>query len=270
METDEELESGAGASTPPGDNLCNDYAQGLAEGFGALAEARGDRIDARRHGGARRRRVAVAVRQRGRDPPARSTNRPGRRWRRGCGPSTRGRPGGSFLVFSAWPTPDLRSLDFGRVGHPPLMFRPPGSGGGRADRRLRDPPRHRRGDRARLGGRPRARLPRTGAAAVRGRLLPPRTRAGRAALASLGRLPVGRGGRHGVGVRRRPPRRRRVHLDARVGSRSRHRPGADGRRDARRARRSRRCSSRATPDARSTSGSVTSRSCASRMWAGHR
>ena len=38
METDEDLESGYGAGTPPGDNLCNDYAQGLASGFRDLAE----------------------------------------------------------------------------------------------------------------------------------------------------------------------------------------------------------------------------------------
>ena len=33
METDEELETGYGGATPAGDNLCNDYAQGLADGF---------------------------------------------------------------------------------------------------------------------------------------------------------------------------------------------------------------------------------------------
>jgi hypothetical protein len=32
METDEELEAGYGAATPAGDKLCNDDAQGLAEG----------------------------------------------------------------------------------------------------------------------------------------------------------------------------------------------------------------------------------------------
>ena len=37
-----------------------------------------------------------------------------------------GRPGGDYLVFSAWPTPDLGTSDFGRVGHPPLMVRPVG------------------------------------------------------------------------------------------------------------------------------------------------
>ena len=45
MESDEELETGSGAATPPGDNLCNDFAQGLAAAFGGLAEARGDRVE---------------------------------------------------------------------------------------------------------------------------------------------------------------------------------------------------------------------------------
>ena len=45
METDEVLETGYGGNAPAGDNLCNDYAQGLADGFMALAEARGDRVE---------------------------------------------------------------------------------------------------------------------------------------------------------------------------------------------------------------------------------
>ena len=123
MDTDEPLETGASAATPPGDNLCNDYAQGLAECFAALAEARGDRIDAddtvaMGDGGSASLFGNVAVVRRPIDESA---------W-----PALaermqafyRGRPGGSFLVFSAWPTPDLRPFDFGRVGHPPLMFRP--------------------------------------------------------------------------------------------------------------------------------------------------
>jgi hypothetical protein len=32
--------------------------------------------------------------------------------------------GGPFIVFSAWPTPDLRSFGFDLIGHPPMMARP--------------------------------------------------------------------------------------------------------------------------------------------------
>ena len=35
--------------------------------------------------------------------------------------------GGPFLVFSAWPTPDMVPFGFGRIGHPPLMLRAPGT-----------------------------------------------------------------------------------------------------------------------------------------------
>ena len=125
METDDVLETGAGAAAPPGDNLCNDYAQGLAEGFGALAEARGDRVDrddtaVLGDGGSASLFGNVAVIRRPVDESA---------WPALAARMLAfygGRAGGPFLVFSAWPTPDLRHLDFGRVGHPPLMFRPPG------------------------------------------------------------------------------------------------------------------------------------------------
>lgn len=125
METDEDLESGYGRGAPPGDNLCNDYAQGMASGFGALAEARGDRREDDE--------VALVA-----DSGTGSLfgnavvlRRPvdGGEWPALAERLHRfyaGQPGGDYLVFSAWPTPDLRPLDFGRVGHPPLMLRPPG------------------------------------------------------------------------------------------------------------------------------------------------
>lgn len=123
METDEELATGYGPSSPAGDNLCNDYSEGLVAGYTALAEARGDvvLVDdelALTDGGSPSPFVNMAV-----------VRRPltAEEWR----PAVErmhafyaGRPGGPFLVFSAWPTPDLVPSDFGRIGHPPLMFRP--------------------------------------------------------------------------------------------------------------------------------------------------
>jgi Acetyltransferase (GNAT) domain len=35
-------------------------------------------------------------------------------------------PSAPYLMVSAWPSPDLRPLGLGLVGHPPLMLRPPG------------------------------------------------------------------------------------------------------------------------------------------------
>jgi hypothetical protein len=34
--------------------------------------------------------------------------------------------GGPYILFSAWPTRDLRAMGYGLIGHPPMMFRPAG------------------------------------------------------------------------------------------------------------------------------------------------
>ncbi len=125
VESDGVLESGYGAAAPAGDNLCNDYAQGLADGFASLPRARGDRVDddaiatlTDRGSGSLFGNVAV-VRQ-----PLDDNG-----WSVLAGRMHAfygGRPGGSFVVFSAWPTIDLTGHDFGRVGHPPLMLRTAG------------------------------------------------------------------------------------------------------------------------------------------------
>lgn len=126
METDEEMETGYGPSAPPGDNLCNDYVQGLGRSFSALAEARGERVQ-------RDDELALTLVDAGVDAMFSNVAVAGRPlgdsgWQEAC---TRmhafygGHPGGSFLVFSAWPTPDLSPHGFGRVGHPPLMVRMP-------------------------------------------------------------------------------------------------------------------------------------------------
>ena len=126
METDEELETGYGRDTPPGDNLCNDFAAGMAQGFLALGTARGDRVadddpDVAMADAASASLFGnVAILRRpvdGGEWPALV-----HRMHEFFG----GHPGAGFIVFSAWPTPDLRTRGFGRIGHPPLMFRPAG------------------------------------------------------------------------------------------------------------------------------------------------
>ncbi len=126
MESDEELETGYGIGAPAGDNLCNDYAQGLAEAFMGLAAARGDRVVS----------VDADVAMSDSGSPSLFGNVvvvrrpiPDAEWPQ---LATRvhefyaGAPGGPFIVFSAWPTADLTGRSFGRIGHPPLMYRPPG------------------------------------------------------------------------------------------------------------------------------------------------
>ena len=126
METDEELETGYGPSTPAGDNLCNDYTRDLAHSYSALAVGRGDRVFGDDElaltltdGGSPALFGNIAVVGRPLDEVG---------WREAAARmhSFYGeRPGGPFLLFSAWPTPDLVPLDFGRIGHPPLMVRMP-------------------------------------------------------------------------------------------------------------------------------------------------
>ncbi|HEY5873767.1 MAG TPA: GNAT family N-acetyltransferase [Ilumatobacteraceae bacterium] len=126
MESEQELQTGYGAAAPAGDNLCNDYAQGVAEGFAALAEGRGDRVLSNddvmlSDSGSASLFGNVAVVRRPIDTDA---------WVDVAVQMHEfydARAGGPFMVFSAWPTPDLRSAGFGRIGHPPLMFRPAGA-----------------------------------------------------------------------------------------------------------------------------------------------
>jgi hypothetical protein len=126
METDAELETGYGGAAPAGDNLCNDYAQGLADGFMALATARGDRVEiggpdvAMNDGGSPSLFGNVVVVRR----PVADGEWPALAAR--IHDFYAGHDGGPYLLFSAWPTPDLTAHDFGRVGHPPLMYRPVG------------------------------------------------------------------------------------------------------------------------------------------------
>lgn len=126
METDEILETGYGPGAPAGDNLCNDFAQGLIHAYWSLATTRGDRTDrdeglalvlADAGSPSLFGNVAVVGRPLGEDEWRAAADRMRRFFAAG--------PGGPYLLFSAWPTPDLAPLDFGRIGHPPLMVRLP-------------------------------------------------------------------------------------------------------------------------------------------------
>jgi GNAT superfamily N-acetyltransferase len=127
MKTDEVLETGYGRGAPPGDNLCNDFVAGMATGFLALAEARGDRVDDSDPDMALADRASASL-----FGSLVVMRRPvdGAEW-----PAVAermhaffaARPGANFILFSAWPTPDLSGHGFGRIGHPPLMFRPAGA-----------------------------------------------------------------------------------------------------------------------------------------------
>jgi GNAT superfamily N-acetyltransferase len=121
----EELEDGARPTTPAGDNLVIDHARAEAAAFGALVAAAGgvvsqdddhglhltDTGSATPFGN-----VAVLTRPAGGDVGAVVA---------ALGSFYRRRPGGPFMVFSPWPTGDWTAHGFHRVGHPPLMFRPP-------------------------------------------------------------------------------------------------------------------------------------------------
>jgi hypothetical protein len=126
METDEVLESGYGPNAPRGDNLLNDFVQGEAEAFAELARARGDRVVeddefavTLTDGGSPTPFGNVAVVRR----PLRDDEWPAaaRRMHHFYAEQT----GGPFMTFCGWPTPDVRGLGFGAIGHPPLMVRPP-------------------------------------------------------------------------------------------------------------------------------------------------
>jgi hypothetical protein len=126
VETEEELETGYGATSPHGDNLHNDFAQGEANAFGSLAAARGDRVGEFEEfglvltdSGSMSPFGNVAALRR----PLRDSEWPGAA--RVMHHFYAQHPGGPFIVFSAWPTPNLRDTGFGLVGHPPMMLRPP-------------------------------------------------------------------------------------------------------------------------------------------------
>jgi hypothetical protein len=125
METEETLETGYGDATAAGDNLLNDFARGEAAAFGALASARGDRV--LEHDD-----LQLTLLDSGSPAPYGNLAVPRRplgesEWRDAAAVMHEffaRQSGGPFIVFAAWPTPDLRPFGFGPIGHPPLMARP--------------------------------------------------------------------------------------------------------------------------------------------------
>jgi GNAT superfamily N-acetyltransferase len=127
METDEVLEPGYGPRAPRGDNLLNEFVQGEADAFAELGHAAGSRVEhddefdlMLADGGSGSLFANPAILRR----PLLEHEWPeaARRMHDFYGAG----PGGPFLVYSGWPTPDVRDLGFGAIGHPPLMLRLPG------------------------------------------------------------------------------------------------------------------------------------------------
>jgi GNAT superfamily N-acetyltransferase len=120
-----ELETGYGRSSPGGDNRLNDFVQESAASYAAFGTARGDRTA----------RVESVVTMVDAGSPLPFINRAvlerpiddARTIHDHIRPFYDAGPDTPFLLDSAWPTPDLGSLGFTPMGHPPLMVRPAGA-----------------------------------------------------------------------------------------------------------------------------------------------
>jgi hypothetical protein len=125
--SDEYLENGYETATPDGDNLLLDFARGEANAFGELIGALGGRVVELPEYG-------VHLRDGGIPTPfgnAALLTRPVPDGKvdglvAGLREFFAGTAGGPYMLFSPWPLADLPSHGFARVGHPPLMLRPPG------------------------------------------------------------------------------------------------------------------------------------------------
>ncbi len=118
----EQLENGASASTPNGDNLLLDYTRAHGEGYAELLGANGART--------------VIDDEHGVHMTDLSSPSPFGNAAMLTAPVANGEAtantiraffaaadGGPFLVYSPWPTPDLTAYGLSPVGHPPFMFR---------------------------------------------------------------------------------------------------------------------------------------------------
>ena len=119
----EQLENGANASTPNGDNLVLDYTRAHGEGYAALLGANGARTSIDDEHG-------VHMTDLGSPSPFGNAAMVIAPMTNAEATATAVRAffdaaeGGPFLLYSPWPTPDLRSYGLAPVGHPPFMFRP--------------------------------------------------------------------------------------------------------------------------------------------------
>ncbi len=122
----EYLDPGYDARTPPGDNLLNDFCRADALAWRRWTEVCDGKFDEDPATG-----VAWS------DTGSASLFANACHWLRPMLPdeaaaaATRlrsvysARPGGPFLLYSAFPTPDLREFGMAPVGHPPMMMRSP-------------------------------------------------------------------------------------------------------------------------------------------------
>ena len=124
---DEVLEDGTGRTTPDGDNLVLDYVRAEAAAYRDIVSTNDGRTFVDDD-------LGLHLTDLGLPTPFGNTahlTRPIRDdTRHDVVDALRdfyvGNAGGPALVFSSWPTPNLATDGFIRVGHPPLMFRSPG------------------------------------------------------------------------------------------------------------------------------------------------
>lgn len=121
--TGTELETGYGTTTPPGDNAVLDTVRAMAAGYAALARSQG-------HAALTRPDLGLSMTDAASPSPFGNLCHLMTPWRSASDGDRlaavrafyAGRSGGPYLIFSPWPTGDLREHGLVPVGHPPLML----------------------------------------------------------------------------------------------------------------------------------------------------